>query len=77
MYDRATVLHLVNDAYRRMPTCACGGSMAAVERDGSLWLECRARQETGRSLVARLRSLDWLVGHDRELILAREELAAA
>jgi hypothetical protein len=77
MYDRTTVLHLVNDAYRRTPACACGSSMATVEHDGALWLECRTQRAPGRSRLARLRSLDFLIGHDRELILGRDELAAA
>lgn len=77
MYDRATVLHLVNDAQRRTPRCACGAPMIPVDRDGGLWLECTGRSEQPRDLLARLVSLDWLVGHDRRVIIDRSELQAA
>jgi hypothetical protein len=77
MYDRATILHLVNDAERQNPCCACGAPMLPMDRDGSLWLECATRRGPRRDLRSRALSLDWLIGHDRRLILGREELAAA
>jgi hypothetical protein len=77
MYDRKTILHLVNDAERHTPRCACGSTMLAVDREGGLWLECSSRRRPPGDLLTRLRSLDWLVGHDRRLIVGPEELRAA
>jgi hypothetical protein len=78
MYDRKTILHLIRDAERRTPYCACGGVMTPVDRDGALWLECITRRAPRRaSAIARILSLEWLTGHDRHLILDREELQAA
>jgi len=77
MYDRLTILHLVDDARRRAPRCACGTPMIPVDRDGGLWLECSGRRAPRRDRLARLVSLGWLIGHDRRLILDREELTAA
>jgi hypothetical protein len=52
--------------------------MTPVDRDGALWLECVTQRTPRRtSAIARLMSLEWLTGHDRRLILGREELQAA
>ena len=77
MYDRTTILHLVDDARRETPRCACGAPMIPVDREDGLWLECPARPRAGAGLLARLASLDWLSRHRRRLILAEDELLAA
>jgi len=77
MYDRLTILHLVDEAQRETPSCTCGAPMVPADRDGGLWLECSARLRPGEGLLARLASLDWLAGHRRRLILAEDELLAA
>jgi hypothetical protein len=77
MYDRLTVLNLVNDAERTNPACACGAPMIAVDRDGGLWLECSSRLHPRRGPLARLASLEWLAGHRRRVIISPEELQAA
>ena len=77
MYDRTTILHLVNDAERQTPRCACGDRMIPVDRDGSLWLECASRRTFDDDLLGRLRAVAWSLGHDRRLILHADELQAA
>ena len=74
MRHSTDLVNLVERAERETPTCRCGGSMVAAERDGALWLECAEEQlQPARRLSAILRTL---VGHDRRLLLAEEELAA-
>ena len=77
MYDRISILNLIEDAERASPFCACGARMIPVERGGALWLECAGRQEPRAVLLARLVSLDWLVGHDRHIILDEPAARAA
>lgn len=69
---------LIERAEAQAPSCSCGNPMAAVERDGALWLECTeqmadAHDGIARGLLARLRAI---VGHDRRLLLDADELAA-
>ena len=47
MYDRKTIMHLVEDAERARPYCFCGAHMIARERDGALRLECAAPRNVG------------------------------
>jgi len=63
----------IENAIDRNPFCACGSPMTPVEHDGALWLECATHDEVRRGLVARVSAL---FGHDRQLLLAREEYAA-
>jgi hypothetical protein len=78
MYDRLSILNLVEDAERELRFCACGAHMVVVARDGALWYECAGRQEPRVGFLARLASLDWLTGHDRRLLLeAPDESLAA
>jgi len=77
MYDRKTIMHLVEDAERARPYCFCGAHMIARERDGALRLECAAPRKARRSLLARLATLDWLDIHDSRLIIDADELRAA
>jgi hypothetical protein len=77
MYDRTSILHLVNDALRHSPYCACGAHMIAVDRDGGLWLECATLRAREDEPVSRVRSLLDRLWHDRREIVGREELMAA
>jgi hypothetical protein len=77
MYDRVTILNLVDDAERQTPLCHCGAPMIPVDRDGGLWLECSARPRTRDGLLARLVSLDWLASHRRRPLVTAEEMRAA
>jgi hypothetical protein len=77
MYDRLTILHLVEDAERETPNCACGDLMIPVDRDGALWLECISSRQPRASRTRRLLSLEWLVPHTRRLVLDAEERLAA
>ena len=76
MYDRNAILELVEAAENAHPKCACGAPMVPVDEAGALWLLC-AKRPAPRSLRSRLTSLDWLTPHDRILLLAADELAAA
>lgn len=77
MDDRMGVLNVIKSAERATPTCECGAVMAAVMRDGRLWLDCSARpqQKAGR--------LAWAVAfvierpHTRRLLLDQDELGLA
>jgi hypothetical protein len=77
MYDRTTILHLVNDAQRHDPYCACGAHMVPVDRDGGLWLECATIRDRGDEPASPIRALLDRVFHDRRVIVGREELLAA
>jgi hypothetical protein len=73
MRHSTSLVTLIERAEAETPTCACGGAMLPVERDGALWLECAELSATDRGLAARLRAA---FGHDRVLLLDAEELAA-
>ncbi len=77
MYDRLTILHLVNDAERETPYCTCGQPMLATDRDGALVLECAALRDRRDRPASILRSLAERLLHDRRVIVSREELLAA
>jgi hypothetical protein len=55
------------------PFCACGARMKPVDHDGDIWLECATHDEVRSGFLARIRSL---IGHDRKLVQAGEDLAA-
>ena len=77
MYERTSILALVEDAERNNPLCACGAPMNVIERGGALWIDCLERPEPATGLRGRLASLVDLVGHDRHLLLDADELQAA
>jgi hypothetical protein len=77
MYDRTTIMNLIEDAERARPYCFCGAHMVARERDGALRLECAAPRKARRGLLARLATLEWLDSHESRLIIDGDELRAA
>jgi hypothetical protein len=77
MYDRTTIMNLIEDAERARPYCFCGAHMVARERDGALRLECAAPRKARRGLLARLATLEWLDIHESRLIIDANELRAA
>jgi hypothetical protein len=76
MYDRTSILNLIEDAEHERRACSCGAPMIVTVRDGALWLDCAERPVPREGLLSRLASLDWLAIHDRRLLLEPEELAA-
>jgi hypothetical protein len=57
MCDRTVLLQRIETAESATPFCTCGARMAAVDREGALWLECTASDRTrgvARRLVDRL-----------------------
>lgn len=68
-----SLVTLIETAEAANPFCACGSSMIAVEHEGQLWLECVQHDAEATGIVSRLRAF---LGHDRRLLLAREECAA-
>ena len=76
MYDRNTILELIEDAERSHRYCSCGGYMIPADEAGAFWLLC-ANRPAPRSLRSKLTSLDWVTPHDRVLLLDADELAAA
>jgi hypothetical protein len=73
MRHSRSLIGYIETAVDRNPFCACGASMIPVEHDGALYLECSRHDEEKHGVVARIWSL---FGHDRQLLLAPEELAA-
>ena len=73
MRHSQSLVTAIDAALDRNPFCACGATMTPVEHDGALWLECATHDEIRHGLVARISAL---FGHDRQLLLAREEFAA-
>ena len=76
MYDRNAILEIVETAENGHPYCSCGAPMVAADEAGALWLLC-ANRPASRSLRSKLTSLDWVMPHDRILLLEADELAAA
>ena len=76
MYDRNAILDLIETAENAHRVCVCGAPMGPADEAGSLWLQC-ANRPAPRGLWSRLTSLDWVTPHDRILLLAADELAAA
>jgi hypothetical protein len=74
MRHSRSLVTFIETAIDRSPFCACGATMTPVEHDGELWLECTTHDEVARGLGARISAL--FIGHDRRLLLAREEFAA-
>jgi hypothetical protein len=73
MPHSSSLVGYIESAVDRNPFCACGASMIPVEHDGALYLECVRHDEEKRGFAARV----WaLFGHDRQLLLAADELAA-
>lgn len=73
MRHSRSLIGYIESAADRKPFCACGASMIPVEHDGALYLECARHDEERKGLGSKL----WaFFGHDRELLLAPEELAA-
>ena len=77
MYDRLSILSLIQNAEQASRFCACGARMIVVERDGALWFDCAERPGPRSGILSRIASLDWIIGHDRLLILDEAELLAA
>ena len=77
MYERTSILAIVEDAERNYPRCSCGAPMNVMERGGALWLECLERPEPATGLRGRLGNLVAAVAHDRRLLLDVDELQAA
>jgi hypothetical protein len=76
MYDRNAILEIVETAENGHPFCSCGAPMVPADEAGALWLLC-ANRPASRSLRSKLTSLDWVMPHDRILLLEADELAAA
>jgi hypothetical protein len=73
MRHSTSLVSYIESAVDRNPFCACGSPMLPVDHDGALYLECARHDEEKRGFTARLWSL---FGHDRQLLMAAEELAA-
>ena len=76
MYDRNAILDLIETAENAHRLCSCGAPMVPADEAGALWLVC-ATPPAPRRLRSMLTSLDWLMPHDRILLLDADELAAA
>jgi hypothetical protein len=73
MRHSASLVTYIESVVDRTPVCACGAPMVPADHDGALYLECSTHDQEKRGFTARLWSL---FGHDRQLLMAREELAA-
>ena len=73
MADQSWALEQLERAERDTPTCrACGERTVPVAHDdGSVWLECAALGQR-KPALRRLLSLEFIVGHTRQLILEPE-----
>jgi hypothetical protein len=67
--DNTRIVALIEQAERQTPFCDCGEPMAAMVRDGQIWLRCTAHRNpsggTLRQLLATLAS----AGHTRKLVV--------
>jgi hypothetical protein len=73
MNSSTSLVSYIESAVDRTPYCACGATMIPADHDGALYLECVRHDEEKHGITARL----WaLFGHDRQLLMAADELAA-
>lgn len=73
MSHSRSLVDYIEQTQSRTPYCVCGGTMVPVDHDGALWLECIYHDAARAGRFARLWSL---IGHDRQLLLSADELAA-
>ena len=74
MFDRVTVLELIDRAFEEQPFCeACGEPTILRSDDDSVILECSAIGRTG----IRARIVDFLMPHTRRVVIDQSENRAA
>ena len=73
MSTSTSLVSYIESAVDRTPYCACGATMVPVDHDGALYLECARHDEAKHGFLARMWSL---IGHDRQLLMGAEDLAA-
>jgi hypothetical protein len=66
--DNTRIVALIERAERDIPFCDCGEPMAAVARDGQIWLECTAHGNPSGGTLRRLLATLASAAHTRELV---------
>jgi hypothetical protein len=64
------VVALIERAERETPFCDCGAPMAAMARDGEIWLRCTTDQDRSTGTLRRLAAALASAGHTRKLLVA-------
>jgi hypothetical protein len=64
------IVALIERAERETPFCDCGAPMAAMARDGEIWLRCTTDQNPSTGTLRRLAAALASAGHTRKLLVA-------
>jgi hypothetical protein len=64
------IVALIERAERETPFCECGAPMAAVARNGEIWLRCTADENRSTGTLRRLLAALASAGHTRKLLVA-------
>ena len=75
MLNRGTAIDAIERAERETPFCGCGEPTAPVARDGAIWLECIAGNESKGNPIARLLGSIVAQAHVRRYIIEDEQAA--
>jgi hypothetical protein len=66
--NNTRIVALIERAERETPFCDCGQPMAAVARDGQIWLQCTSHECPSGGTIRRLLATLASASHTRELV---------
>jgi hypothetical protein len=67
--DDTRIVALIERAERDTPFCDCGEPMAAMARNGQIWLYCTTHQNPPGGTTRRFLSAVGSIGHTRRLLV--------
>jgi hypothetical protein len=67
--DDTRIVALIERAERETPFCDCGAPMAAMARNGQIWLYCTAHQNPPGGTLRRFLASVASIGHTRQLLV--------
>jgi hypothetical protein len=67
--DDTRIVALIERAERDTPFCDCGEPMAAIARNGQIWLYCTAHQNPAGGILRRFLATVASIGHTRQLLV--------
>ncbi|MFZ0918587.1 MAG: hypothetical protein WB807_14825 [Candidatus Dormiibacterota bacterium] len=67
--DDTRIVALIERAERETPFCDCGAPMAAMARNGQIWLYCTAHQNPPGGTLRRVLASVASIGHTRRLLV--------
>ncbi len=67
--DDTRIVALIERAERDTPFCDCGEPMAAIARNGQIWLYCTGHQDPHGGAIRRFLSAVGSLRHTRQLLV--------